>query len=348
MAKKISVIVVDDSALMRQILSTMLNSDPDIEVVATAPDPVIARRKIRELNPDVITLDVEMPKMDGLTFLEKIMALRPMPVVMVSTLTQEGAGLTLQALEIGAVDFVAKPTGDQREGMEQKSQEIIRKVKIAASAKVSQKVAIPKKRVSLGSSGYFSNEKLIAIGASTGGVEAIREIITQFPSNTPPILIAQHMPANFTEQFANRLNSQCAVNVFEAQDGQRIMPGNVYIAPGSHHLRLDRSGAHFVCRLDDGPLVSGHKPSVDVLFNSMAQTAKEKAIGVILTGMGSDGAEGMLAMREAGAETLGQDEASCVVYGMPRAAFEKGGVERQLPLTKIASHLVDACQSKAA
>lgn len=344
---KIKVLIVDDSALMRQMLNSILSADAGIDVVGYAPDPIVARRKIRELNPDVITLDVEMPKMDGLTFLEKIMSLRPMPVVMISTLTQKGAALTLQALELGAVDFIPKPSGDQKDGMLEKAREIVEKVKSAARANVKRLEKVPVKKVQLGSSGYFSSGKIVAIGASTGGVEALQEVLMALPATMPPILITQHMPESFTGAFADRLDKKLDLKVFEAEDGQRVLPGQVYIAPGGRHLELGKSGAHFVCKISDGDKVSGHKPSVDVLFESVAKLGGKNVIAAILTGMGRDGAQGLLKIRESGGITFGQNEDSCVVYGMPKAAFEDGAVMKQCSLSNVAREVAKACQEKA-
>ncbi|MGB0682178.1 MAG: protein-glutamate methylesterase/protein-glutamine glutaminase [Magnetovibrionaceae bacterium] len=342
MAEKIRVAVVDDSALMRRMISSLLASDPAIEVVGTAMDPYQAREMIKKENPDVLTLDVEMPRMDGLSFLEKIMRLRPMPVVMVSTLTQKDAEVTLQALEIGAVDFVAKPTIDVQQGLEEKKDELISKVKAAARARVTQhkKRAEGPKRLTMGP-GFKSTEKIIAIGASTGGVEALKVVLQSLPADVPAILITQHMPGSFTNSFANRLDGLCAMNVSEAEDGVRVLPGHAYIAKGGMHLELVRSGGNYHCRLTDAPLVSGHKPSVDVLFHSVAKEAGQNAVGVILTGMGRDGAEGLKAMRDAGAPTFGQDEASSLVYGMPRVAKELGGVAKEVSLSQVAKEVID-------
>lgn len=341
------VVIVDDSALMRQILTTIIDSAPNLTVVGAAPDPLSARTMIKKENPDVVTLDVEMPKMDGLEFLEKIMRLRPTPVVMISSLTQVGAGATVTALELGAVDFVAKPTQDLKDGLLAKSEEIIQKVTAAAAVNRTklERLAAPKNWASIN---FDTTEQIVAIGASTGGVTAIGQILSELPANAPAILITQHMPNQFTGSFAARLDKQVGMTVSEAKHRERVLPGHVYIAPGDRHLRLVRSGANYVCELDDGPLVTGHKPSVDVLFSSVAEAAGARAIGVILTGMGKDGAEGLLRMREAGAHTIGQDEVSAVVYGMCKVAFENGAVIHQAPLEKIASLIVDQCKRLAA
>jgi len=340
----ITVLVVDDSALMRQILTSMLNSDPAITVIGSAPDPMVARQMIKKLNPDVLTLDVEMPKMDGLSFLEKIMSLRPMPVVMVSSLTQAGADVTLQALEMGAVDFVGKPTSDLQAGLHEKQHEIVTKVKIAAKARIQHKTApTGDARKPTVARNFGTTEKVILIGASTGGVESLTEVITALPANNPAVMVTQHMPEAFTKSFADRLNKTSQVTVVEAQNNQRVLPGHVYIAPGNQHMELAKSGANYICRLHSGEPVSGHRPSVDVLFVSAAKAAGVNSIGVILTGMGKDGARGLLEMKNSGAKTIGQDEASCVVYGMPRAAFELGAVQLQCSLSKIPNLILDSC-----
>ncbi len=345
--KTITVLIVDDSALIRQILTTMLNSDPGIEVVGAATDPISAREMIKTLNPDVLTLDIEMPKMDGIAFLEKIIALRPMPVVMISSLTQEGAEIALRALEIGAVDYIAKPTADVQVGLKGKAAEVISKVKIAARANVSaQANKAPSTKSNISYSNYKTTEQVILIGASTGGVEALRQIITALPPNSPAVLVTQHMPATFTSSFADRMNKLSKVTVSEAAENQRVLPGHVYIAPGGRHLELARSGANYICHLHDGENVSGHKPSVNVLFESGAKVAGSNAIGVILTGMGRDGAEGLLSMRQAGAHTIGQDEASCVVYGMPRAAFELGAVVKQYSISVMATAIFNTLEKQ--
>jgi len=322
------VLVVDDSSTMRKLISSALSSDPELEVVGEAGDPLEAREAIKALNPDVITLDVEMPNMNGLDFLERIMRLRPMPVVMVSTLTSRGAEATLEALELGAVDCVEKPGGADPASFSR----LAEKVKVAARARVRHRGL----RKEPPCSGVFTpNDKIVAIGSSTGGVEALLSIIERLPANCAPTVIAQHMPAAFTKSFAERLNRASAATVTEARDGDPLAPGRVYVAPGGDfHLEVEGSTA-FRCKVTQGPPVSGHCPSVDVLFSSVARSAKARGVGMILTGMGRDGARGLLSMRQAGARTLGQDEATCVVYGMPRAAFELGAVERQLPLEKL-------------
>jgi two-component system chemotaxis response regulator CheB len=345
--RQIRVVVVDDSALVRELLTRLLNSDPEIKVVDTAPDPLIAREKIKIHNPDVITLDVEMPRMDGLEFLDRLMRLRPMPVVMVSSLTQKGNDATLRALELGAVDFVSKPRFDLADGLSKLKSEICEKVKAAAQARVDRRqtqAASPPARLQ-GFKGYATTECIIAIGASTGGVEALTAVLHAMPADSPAIMVTQHMPEGFTKSFAARLDGMTATTVVEASEGIRVLPGHVYLAPGSRHLELVRSGANYVCRVKRTDRVSGHCPSVDVLFESVSIAAGANAVGVILTGMGKDGAEGMLRMRRAGARTFGQDEATCVVYGMPRAAFEIGAVEAQAPLGRIAENILKACSS---
>ena len=342
MTKRVTVLIVDDSAVIRQLLSMLLADDPEIEVVGTAGDPLEARDKIKQLNPDVVTLDVEMPNMDGVTFLRKIMTLRPMPVVMVSTLTQAGAEITLEALEIGAVDFVAKPTHDVANSMAALADELRTKVKQAAHAHIGIRRAPPVSRKPARAVG--ATDKIIAIGASTGGVEALKALLMDMPAQCPPILITQHMPPRFTTAFAERLNRECPMRVSEAKHDDLLEPSHAYIAPGSYHLELVRVAGVYKCRLDEGPTVSGHRPSVDVLFKSVAKVAGKNAVGVILTGMGKDGAAGLLEMRMAGAITLGQDEHSSLIYGMPRAAFERGAVMKQFSLSHMADAIVDACE----
>lgn len=342
--RPIRVIVVDDSQFIRDMFRTFLSQDPNIEVVATADDPYDAREKIKQLNPDVITLDVEMPKMDGIAFLEKIMALRPMPVVMVSTLTQKGAGITLQALEMGAVECIGKPAN--MNDTQAFARELIAKVKSAASARVKARSRSAAPTVDSAPRLHFTgdvNRSLIAIGSSTGGVEALREVLIKMPANCPPIVITQHMPPMFTKPFANRLSNLCAITVVESENGLLIEPGHAYVAYGAEHLKVQKRAGRYYCVHEDSPTVSGHKPSVDVLFNSVAEQAGAGAVGCILTGMGKDGAQGMLAMRQAGALTLGESEASCVVYGMPRAAFELGAVMQQCHLRDISAEILKSC-----
>ncbi len=345
---KIRVLIVDDSALMRQVLASLLSQDPAIEVIGSAPDPFIAREKIKALHPDVLTLDVEMPKMDGLTFLEKLMRGHPMPVVMVSSLTEAGCQTTLRALELGAVDFIAKPKVDLREGMEEIAQDLIDKVKAAAQAKVRGKgaggsgavgkgVGIP---LAPGGAMIKTTDTIIAIGSSTGGTEAVKDVLMALPPNTPPILITQHMPERFTKTWADRMNQLCRIAVKEAEDGDSVLPGHALVAPGSYHMTLVRSGARYTVRINQDPPVNRHRPSVDVMFASVAQYAGANAVGVILTGMGGDGAKEMLTMKQAGAFTIAQDEASCVVFGMPKEAIKLGGVDKILPLSEIPAAIV--------
>jgi two-component system chemotaxis response regulator CheB len=337
--KKIRVLIVDDSALIRSVMSEIISSQADMEVVGVAPDPLVARELIKQTNPDVLTLDVEMPKMDGLDFLEKLMRLRPMPVLMVSSLTERGSEITMRALELGAVDFVTKPKISIQSGMREYTELIADKIRAAAKARIKPRVigasgaqaaALPALRNPL-----TSSEKLIIIGASTGGTEAIREFLMQMPSDCPGILIAQHMPEGFTTSFARRLDSLCKISVREALGDERILPGHAFIAPGHSHLLLARSGANYVTKIEQSEPVNRHRPSVDVLFRSAAQAAGKNAVGVILTGMGKDGAHGMLAMKEGGAYNFAQDEASCVVFGMPREAIALGAAHEVGALTDL-------------
>ncbi|TXG98038.1 MAG: chemotaxis response regulator protein-glutamate methylesterase [Nevskiaceae bacterium] len=339
----IKVLIVDDSALVRQLLSELLASDPEIEVVGVAADPMVARDKIKQLNPDVLTLDVEMPRMDGLTFLENLMRLRPMPVVMVSTLTERGAEVTLQALELGAFDFVTKPKLDVVNALQSYAEELCAKVKQAARSRVrgpallrsGGPVPAPVKPKA-GPRMFRTTDRLIAIGASTGGTEAIKAVLERMPPDAPAIVITQHIPAQFSGPFAQRMDRCSAMSVCEAHDGQLILPGHVYIAPGGQHLLVRRDGARYVCRLNEDEPVNRHRPSVDVLFRSVAEHAGPNAVGVILTGMGDDGARGLKLMRDAGARTLAQDEASSVVWGMPGAAWRIGAAEQLVSLEQIA------------
>jgi len=360
MNKKIRVLVVDDSAVMRQLLTEILNSDPDIEVVGTAPDPFVAREKIKLLNPDVLTLDVEMPRMDGLAFLRNLMRLRPMPVVMCSSLTQKGAAVALDALSLGAIDFVAKPAVDVIHGIKEAAQEIVSKVKMASRAQVRPLVehapgarvaerhdagaVLPKRSAP---THFATTDRIIAIGASTGGTEAIKQVLSSLPADIPGIVIVQHIPKAFSGPFAIRMNASSVLNVCEASDRQPILAGHVYIAPGDQHLLVVRDGARYQCRLSDGDLVNRHRPSVDVLFRSVAQSAGRNSIGVMLTGMGRDGAEGMKEMRDAGASTIAQDENSSVVWGMPGAAWQIGAVQSLHPLQEIAARIVELANAPA-
>ncbi|MDC9588780.1 chemotaxis response regulator protein-glutamate methylesterase [Xenorhabdus sp. XENO-10] len=337
---KITVLCVDDSALMRQIMREIINSHPDMEVVDCAPDPFVARDLIKKHSPQVLTLDVEMPRMDGIDFLEKLMRLRPMPVVMVSSLTAKGSEITLKALELGAVDFVTKPQLGIREGMLAYSELIAEKIRAAAQAKVS--IAAPESvnAAPLTFKPLLSSEKLIAVGASTGGTEAIKNLLQPLPVTSPALLITQHMPPGFTHSFAARLNKLSQITVKEAEDGERVLPGHAYIAPGDRHMELCRSGANYQIMITNALPVNRHRPSVDVLFRSVAKHAGRNAVGVILTGMGSDGAAGLLEMKQAGAYTLAQSEKSCVVFGMPRAAIQLGAVDEVMDIQKISKTML--------
>lgn len=340
---KIRVLVVDDSALMRGLLTEMINSAPDMEVVGAAPDAPTAREMIKVLNPDVLTLDVQMPKMDGLEFLERLMRLRPMPVVMVSAYTQAGSDTTLKALELGAIDFIGKPRADSAKTMEVYAEELVEKIRAAKGARLRRQVmkseiapAVVPSAIGSLAGRPASSGKIIFVGASTGGTEAIKEFLLGIPADCPPILIVQHMPESFTGSFARRLDSLCQPTVVEAKGNEKLESGKVFIAPGHSHLQVKRSASGLVTELLATPPVNRHRPSVDVLFDSAAAVVGRQAVGVILTGMGKDGAQGLMRMRQAGARTLGQDEASCVVYGMPREAFLVGAVEEQCPLDEMA------------
>ncbi len=344
MTKKIRVIVIDDSALVRNMLVSILNSDSAIEVVATASDPYDAREKIKHYNPDVVTLDIEMPKMNGLDFLEKIMRLRPMPVVMISSLTSKGAESTLRALEIGAVETVGKPTQNLNAGLPDLAEEIIAKVKMASLSKPRYTHSMKESGGGIAHTSSLKNRgQVIAIGASTGGVEAIREIFSRLPATLPPIVITQHMPASFMESFADRLSRASKVAVMLAKEGTALRPGHAYVAPGDHHLMLGKRGEEYLCQVQTQGRVSGHCPSVDVMFQSVAEMVGAKAVAALLTGMGADGAAGLLTIKNAGGYTLGQNEASCVVYGMPKKAFELGAVTRQVALADMAQAIVASC-----
>ena len=339
---RIRTLIIDDSALVRQLLTEILSSDREIEVVGAAQDPFVARDMIKQLKPDVLTLDVEMPRMDGLTFLDNLMRLHPLPTVMVSSLTQAGADATLEALALGAVDFVAKPKIDVAHGLQAYAGELIEKIKAASRSRPrSVKSAGAKSPVVRQALTYRTTDRLIAIGASAGGTEAIRVVLETMPPNAPGIVITQHIPAEFSRAFAERMDRSCAMAVCEARDGQQIVPGHVFIAPGGRHLRIERSGARWLCRLGDDAPVSRHRPSVDALFRSVATAAGHNAVGAILTGMGDDGARGMAELHAAGAATLVQDEATSVVWGMPGAAVKAGGVDEILPLEKISRRLIE-------
>ncbi len=351
----IKVLIVDDSALIRELLTQILGSDPGIEVVGTAGDPYIARRKIKQLNPDVLTLDFEMPRMDGLTFLENLMRLRPMPVVMISSVTEHGADTTLRALELGAVDYIAKPEVDIAKGIKSYAEEIISKVKAAAGARVrslgdrnrsNKEVGqrdIPNvvKRVRRGGGQKSGLDQVIGVGASAGGTEAIADVLRYLPSDMPPIVVTQHIPGAFSRSFAARVNSKCQLDVAEAKEGEKLIRGRVYIAPGDQHLEVEKSKTGYVCRLNDGPSVNRHKPAVDVMFHSLAKSVGSNAIGIILTGMGKDGAAGLEAMKKLGAVTLVQDEKSSVVWGMPKEAVRRGVVDEILPLRSMPKRIVE-------
>jgi two-component system, chemotaxis family, protein-glutamate methylesterase/glutaminase len=336
----IRVLIVDDSAVVRQVLSKSLAGQPDIEVVGTATDPYVARDKIVQLEPDVITLDIEMPRMDGLTFLRKLMQHRPMPVIILSSLTNKGGNLALEAIEAGAVEVLCKPGGSYSVG--EMGEQLADKIRAAARARPQSRAVATRPVAPLAaiSPNIDLTQKILAIGASTGGTEAIREVLVRLPASVPGIVIVQHMPPRFTTAFAERLNGLCAFEVREAADGDSVFPGRCLIAPGNFHMMLRRSGARYYVDVKTGPMVHHQRPAVDVLFRAVAKSAGRNAVGVILTGMGADGAEGLLQMRQAGSPTLGQDEASCVVYGMPKAAFEMGAVAKQLPLSDMAGEIM--------
>ena len=354
MSRKIRVIVVDDSALVRSLLSEIINRQRDMECIGTANDPLVAREMIRELDPDVITLDVEMPRMDGIDFLGRLMRLRPTPVVMISTLTERGAEVTMKALELGAVDFVAKPRVGLASGLNDLAAQIVDKIRVAAVAQVRRapardaaaaagsagSAAVAHAAPAAGLLGRLSTEKLICIGASTGGTEAIKEVLIQMPADSPAIVITQHMPPGFTTSFAARLNGLCQITVKEAVNGERILPGHAYIAPGGTQFHVARSGANYVAVVDDGPPVNRHKPSVEVLFKSAAAVVGRNAFGIMLTGMGNDGAVAMREMKDAGSYNYVQDEATCIVFGMPREAIAHGAADEVLPLGQIAPALI--------
>lgn len=339
----IKILVVDDSALIRSLLSEIIRQTPDFELVGAAPDAFVAKTMVMAHKPDVITLDIEMPKVDGLTFLEKLMKAQPTPVVMISTLTEKGADATLRSLELGAIDFIAKPKLDVVKGIGQYQQEIVDKIRAAAASKpkVSPPPLATDKAIPIQ---YAGTETIVGIGASTGGTEAIKQVLINLSPAFPATVITQHMPPNFTKSFAKRLDTLCKISVHEAQDKQRLMPGNAYIAPGDKHLEVVKHGADYRIKLSDGPLVSGHKPSVDVMFASLAKVVGKNAISCILTGMGKDGADGMLQMYQAGAITMAQDEASCIVFGMPKVAIEMGSTKNVITLNGMGKALTKAVE----
>lgn len=349
---KTRVLIVDDSALMRGLLAEMINAAPDLEVVGAAPDAVVAREMIKALNPDVLTLDFHMPKMDGMEFLDRLMRLRPMPVVMVSSFTEAGSETTLKALELGAVDFIGKPRADGAKRMEDYAEELIEKIRAAKGARLrrppaprtgpASPVRVTPAAAPLPAARSGASGKIIFVGASTGGTEAIKDFLLGLPADCPPVLIVQHMPEAFTASFARRLDGLCAPRVIEAQGNEKVESGTVYIAPGHSHLRIRRAPAGYVTELLATEPVNRHRPSVDVLFDSAASLVGRQGVGVILTGMGKDGAQGLLRMRQAGARTFGQDEASCVVYGMPREAFLVGAVDEQWGLDEIPRRVLQA------
>ncbi|PLX51047.1 MAG: chemotaxis response regulator protein-glutamate methylesterase [Desulfobulbaceae bacterium] len=339
---KIRVLIVDDSAVVRKVFREELAKEPDIEVVGAAPDPYVAREQIVELKPDVITLDIEMPRMDGITFLRKLMKHFPLPVIIVSSLTQAGSAIAMEAMDVGAVEVLAKPGAAYSVG--EMGEQLAEKIRAAARVDVTRRRMAPKVAAPVRVSSRAltaSTNKIIAIGASTGGTEALKEVLTRLPATIPGIMIVQHMPANFTTSFAERLDSLCPFRVKEAEDGDTVIPGQALLAPGNFHMVMRRSGARYFVNVKNGPLVCHQRPAVDVLFNSVAAFGGKNAIGVILTGMGKDGAQGMLKMKEAGAKTIAQDEKSCVVFGMPKEAIASGGVDQVLPLDRISQAIVD-------
>lgn len=332
---KIKVLVVDDSALIRSLMTEIINKSHDIELVGTAKDAFVARDLVNKFAPDVITLDIEMPKVDGLTFLRRLMKARPTPVIMMSTLTQEGADATFKSLELGAVDFIAKPSFDVVNGINQYSELIVDKIRTAYQANVRRKRHHPKPAVNLVNS--KKSTKIIAIGASTGGTEAIRELLEGFPENSPGIVITQHLPSGFTQSYANRLNKLTKLNVFEARGGEVIQPGMAFLAPGGKHLTVIKSGGNYITQLDDSEKVCGHKPSVDLMFNSLAEFGMDNIMAILLTGMGKDGAQGMKKIYKNGGYTIAQNEETCVVFGMPREAIKIHAVSSVLPLEDISN-----------
>lgn len=344
---KIRVLCVDDSALMRNMLSAVVNQQPDMEMVATAPDPITARELIKKYNPDVLTLDIDMPRMNGLEFLSHLMRLRPMPVVMVSSLTAKGSEATLSSLELGAVDFIAKPDIRQSSDISDWANLVADKIRTAAKATLAMlRARTPPASPALNAP-LLGAEKIIAIGSSTGGTEALRRVLVPLPANSPAIVVAQHMPPGFTRSFAQRLNSLCAMAVHEGVDGESVLPGTVYIAPGDRHMEVERNGRGYQIRIHGQQTVNRHRPSVDVLFNSVARHAATHASGAILTGMGNDGARGLLTMRQAGAKTVAQSEKTCVVFGMPREAIALQAACEVADLDDISQWLLESFSRKS-
>lgn len=344
---KIRVLVVDDSAVVRKVFSEELGREPDIEVVGTAPDPYVARDKIVNLKPDVITLDIEMPRMDGITFLRKLMKYFPLPVIIVSSLTEAGGALAMEAMDIGAVEVICKPNTAYSVG--DMSVQLAEKIRAAARVNIHarQQQATPLSRVAPKTPSLSltkTTNQIIAIGSSTGGTEALKEVLPLLPPNSPGVLVVQHMPAHFTTKFAERLNELCQIRVKEAEDGDSVIPGTCLLAPGNFHMVMRRSGARYYVNVKTGPLVCHQRPAADVLFNSVAAYGGNNAIGVILTGMGKDGASGMLKMKQAGARTIAQDEKSCVVFGMPKEAIEMGGVDEIVPLNEVTNTILRMLQ----
>lgn len=340
---KKKVLIVDDSPLIRSMLSELINQSPNFKVIGVAENPIEAREKIKTLEPDILTLDIEMPKMDGITFLRNLMRLRPMPVIMISTLTEMGAPATLEALELGAIDYITKPKQNVEKVLASYQQELLEKLETAAKARIIQRKK-PVTNISQSSataSIKFRSNVLVAIGASTGGTEAIKDVVTHFPQHMPPVVVTQHIPPVFSTSYAKRLDSCCHMTVYEAEDGQKIEKGCIYIAPGDHHLHIMRKGSDLYCRLTQSPPVNRHRPAVDVMFDSIASHMGKNTITSVLTGMGADGAQGMLRLLNAGSKTIAQDEKSSVVWGMPKACIDLNAAQQILPLNKIADQIMD-------
>ncbi len=345
---RLKILVVDDSSVIRSLLTQILSSDPEIEVVGTAPDPYIARDKLVALKPDLMTLDIEMPKMDGITFLEKVMEFFPTRVVIISSLSQKGSALALRALELGAIDVIEKPSMDVARSIESARQEWLTRIKSAARAKLLARSSLPQPKPVARKSTALSRttHQVVAIASSTGGTEALKAVIPQLPSDFPGIVIVQHMPPVFTRTYAEHLQKLCSCEVKEAEQGDKVLPGRVIIAPGNYHMEIERSGGYYLVKLHQGPLLHGVRPAADILMKSVAEHAGANSVGVVLTGMGKDGAQGLLEMKNAGSYNIAQDEESCVVYGMPKMAVQSGGIDRTVPLKDIASHLVEIMNAR--